>query len=457
MLNEIIRQVTYIKDRITFKQWFFIVAILSISVDGFPLFPVSSNNRPLSIIFIFIYYFIDKVEKKYFYKYEVHIYIFYLILWVFTYLKAFYAYHDYRGLIKFTVTGVFGVVSVCSCLSFYQEITDKYKITTLINILVYSLILSSILPLLVGFLQYLSLINILPYSFVNFITLLFSYRPLEDRIQLLNTEPAQAGTFLIFVFFNVMAFYNDNERFKVFLLIIIFIFIVILSSSLTYMTFLFALLLYIILFKKINIYKFIKFIMVLFVLSLLLFFVSSYFLTDYTLNKLIFIKDLIVNFDEDYIDKVFLVDFSSFDRLTTPITGFASLEYSYFMGAGGESFFYLYEDIILDRYAFMLKNTDLQEILINNMQSPKFLYSKIVADFGIILFTAVSFFTYKMFSILKKYYSSDTLIKSLSLCVTNAVVSTHMASYFNFQIILIICLFVYYVFFNGRSKFIDKI
>ena len=435
------------------NQKLFILAILVMSIDGFPYIPVNNDNRPLSIIILLIYWFMMKIQEPKFFKFEIIIFSCFFILWLFTLSKSIYTYHDYKGLTKFTITGFFAYITISSCLIFYKSIIEKKSIERLIHIITYCIILSSFVPICVGVIQFLALKNILPLVIAEKITNFFSYRPLLDRIQMLNSEASHASNYLILVLFFLHSFVINNERFKRKTLTIVFFVLVLISSTVGYATFGITVFLYWLLCVKKNIPKIIIYTMPL-LLSIGLFYgLREYFLTEYTIEKFKIISDL-ASLDFDIIIPIVSVDFSTYDRIFSPILGFLSLQDTYYLGTGGESFFYHYEIFLNEYFPFALNNEVLKSHLDDGaILAIKFLPAKIAGEFGLIPFLAFCYLFTSLFKKLRylKRETKNSIYDGFSLLLIYAFISTWACSYFNFNFIMMMTLIYTVVHHNTNS------
>jgi hypothetical protein len=439
-----------------FNQKLFILAILVMSIDGFPYIPVNNDNRPLSIIILLVYWIMMKIQEPKFFKFEVTVFVCFIILWVFTLSKAIFTYHDYKGLIKFTLTGFFAYITISSCLLFYNSVIKKKSIEQLIYIMTYSIILSSFVPIGVGLIQFLALKNVIPLTIAEKITNIFSYRPLMDRIQMLNSEASHASNYIIFLFFFIYSFLNDNSIRKRKILIILFFILMLISSAIGYGTFALSIFFYWIFCIKKNIFKLFKYSVLLLIFVVLFYGLREYFLTEYTIEKFQIVSNLI-SFDAETIVPIISVDFSTYDRIFSPILGFLSLKDTYYLGTGGESFFYNYESFLYEYFPFALNNEALKGHLNNgDVLAIKLLPAKIAGEFGVIPFIGFCYLFIYLFKKLRYLRSetNNTIYDGFSLILIYAFISTWACSYFNFSFIIMMTLI--YTVAHHKMDFITK-
>jgi hypothetical protein len=442
---------------LNFNQKLFIWAIVVMSIDGFPFLPINSDNRPISIIFLIIYWSSMKVKIPNLFKFEIVIFLIFIVLWLFTLINSVFVYHDFKGLNKFTITGFFASLTICSCLLFYKSIIDRFSPKELLHILSSCLIFASFIPIGVGIIQFCAIKNILPLSIADIITNFFSYRPLQDRIQMLNSEASHAANYMILVFFFTYSFFDIKKKQNRQILFIVLLMFILISSTIGYATFAITLFFYWLFCIKKNIQRLVLYFVSIVGVVGILFALKDYILTEYTLQKFQILSDL-TSLDSDIISAIVAVDFSTYDRIFSPILGIYSLHDTYFLGTGGESFFYHYEYYVNKYLPFALDNQELKKHLDNGtMLTIKFLPLKILAEFGVIPFLGFcSLFThfFKKLLTLKKE-TNNNIYDGLSLILMYAITSTWACSYFSFNFILMMTL-IYTMTLNKNKLLTDK-
>ena len=440
-MNELKSQLRYLRQHLTQSEKIFVWAIICISIDGFPLIPLNFENKPLSTLFVLIYWFLEKVKYPRLNQFEIRLWLIFFVLLLFTLFKALISYYDFFGFFKFSVTGTFSVITISSCYTFIKGLLKRFSPEDVIRIVTYSLILSSVVPLILGFIQLFALWGFFPLSIAQRLTLLFSYRPLLERAQLTTTEASHGSTYLVLIILWVYAFYHHVKKFRTYILTALFLMFLFISSSLGYITFSLTLLLFALIYFKISMRKFLKYAVMLGLSFFLIYWLSVYFVVEYTAEKFKLLTNLITTVDEEVFYFYLKADYSFLDRVGTPYLSLLSLKDTYFMGAGGESFFYLFPYLVDTYLPEMLENEILQIMLeINTRFVVKFLPAKIAAEFGIIGVTAFLYFIFREFYRLIKLYRKTNLplLRGLGLCSIFALLSTYLCSYFNFSVILVL-------------------
>lgn len=455
-----------IQDNISIKTYYqhlrpidklFLVAILLISVDGTPIIPIDTNHRPLSIIVILFYWVLQKVKFLKIRLSAIDIKLFFIFgaLWIFTLLKGILSYQDLKGLYKFTMTGGLSFITISSSLCFFQDMLKQHNPKGTIQIIAYTFLLSLILPIAIGVIQFLGIKEIIPYEIANKITLLFSYRPLGlSRIQMLNTEPAHAATYTVLVLLFVFFYYKGPKLSYFSILLSIIFLLLIISSSAAFVILLLTISLYFLLCTHIS---FKTLFQILFIGSLLLIsglFFLNYFSNEYTLSQIANLISIISDLSMDNVNSIIALNFSIYDRIFTPILGFLSLKSSYFLGMGGESFFYNYLGLIDQYFPAVSNNTIIIQTYVDEGQraTPKFLFSKIASEFGIIALVLFSSFIVRTFKKLILLKNNNEYLKGLCAIFIFAILSTVNTSYFNITFIIIITLCYSVIYYKNDTQ-----
>jgi hypothetical protein len=445
-MRELIFQVNYLKTQLTQLEKLFVWAIIFVSIDGFPFLPLNNENRPLSTIVLLVYWGIQKIKSRSIPLFEIRLWLGLIVLLLFTLIKATFEYHDYAGLFKFVITGSLAVITIATSRHFIKGLLERFSPEEVIQIITYSLILSSIIPLALGVLQFLAIQGLIPAIIAYIPTNFFSYRPLLDRPQLTTTEASHAATYVLIVLFWTYSFYDENILFKRYFLAFLFLMFLFISSSIGYFSFVSTLLIYWLFCHKTNFSRIFSNLWVVVIAGVVMYVLKEYFIIDYTLYRLGIIGDLISNISMDTVTFWLQADYSFLDRFGIPVLGFLSIPESMFLGAGGESFFYILPQMIEDYFPGMLTNEILTIRLIGGDRlTVKFLPAKIASEFGI---GGFSLFMWYIISTFHKINSiqlktGNALYRGLCLCFIYTIISTYMCSYFNFIVILVFVITTY--------------
>lgn len=439
-MRELLYQLAYLRTQLTQLEKLFVWAILFVSVDGFPLLPLNNENRPLSTVILLVYWILQKLKSRSISVFEIRLWLGLLVLLLFTFAKAYFVYHDFRGLFKFCITGTLSVITIATCRHFLKGLLERFSTTEVIRLLTYSLILSSVLPIGIGYVQFFAIQGLLPMPIANLFTSLFSYRPLLDRPQLTTTEASHAATYVLIVLFWVYSFYHDNPTFRRIYLTVLFVLFLLISSSIGYVAFIGSLFIYWLFCTKINFRRLFSNVSVGLIFIGLAYSLRDYFLIEYTVHHLSIVGDLLSSFSADRLTYWLQEDYSFLERFGTPLLGFLSLYDSSFLGIGGESFYYIFPQLMSDYFPNMLTNPLLSERMqLDAHFTVKFLPAKIASEFGIWGFLLFMWFyvsTFNKINHFQKEFNNPTY-RGLCLCFIYTMISTYMCSYFNFIVILV--------------------
>ena len=445
-MRELVLQVNYLRTQLTQLEKLFVWAIIFVSIDGFPFLPLNNENRPLSTIVLLVYWGIQKVKTRSIPLFEIRLWLGLIVLLLFTLVKATFEYHDYAGLFKFVITGSLAVITIVTSRHFIKGLLERFSSEEVLRIITYSLILSSIVPLFIGVLQFLAIQGLIPAIIAYIPTNLFSYRPLLDRPQLTTTEASHAATYVLIVLFWTYSFYHENLFFRRYFLAFLFLMFLFISSSIGYFSFVSTILIYWIVCHKTKFSRLFSNIWVMMAAIGVMFVLKEYFIIDYTLYRLGIIGDLISNISMETVTFWLQADYSFLDRFGIPVLGFLSVTKTLFLGAGGESFFYILPQMIDDYFPGMLTNDILNTRLIGGDRlTVKFLPAKIASEFGIWGFLLFMWYLVGTFRKINNYQlkTGNTLYRGLCLCFIYTIISTYMCSYFNFIVILVFVITTY--------------
>lgn len=454
-MRELIFQVNYLRTQLTQLEKLFVWAIIFVSIDGFPLLPLNNENRPLSTVILLVYWGIQKIKSRTISLFEIRLWLGLTVLLLFTLIKATLEYHDFRGLIKFLITGSLAVITIATCRHFIKGLLERFSTEETVQVITYSLILSSIIPLLIGAVQMLALQGLLPLAVAEIPTNLFSYRPLLDRPQLTTTEASHAATYVLIVLFWTYSFYHDNPLFRRNYLAILFVMFLFISSSIGYVSFALTIIIYWFACHKTQVGRIFSNLWVVGLIAVVIYGLKEFFLIDYTLYRLNIIGDLVSNLNMDTLTFWLQADYSFLERFGTPLLGFLSLNDSMFLGAGGESFYYIFPQLMANYFPNMLSNEILENRMLGDAHfTVKFLPAKIASEFGIWGFGVFMWFIVSTFRKLNHYQfqTESSLYKGLCLCFIYTIISTYMCSYFNFIVILVFMIAPYLYSYDTEIK-----
>jgi hypothetical protein len=429
----------------------FLAALFFISFDGFPLIPINTLNRPLSILILIVYYFLSKFQTKgKFGKTELWLFLFILLLWCQTFYQGIFLHNSLVGFNKFIITSSFAFITITSCLDFYKRITSRYSFEQLLELLSYTLLLSLILPLFLGLLQFLALKSILPIEPIRLVTS-FLVQPVnfgdvdEGRIQMATTEASHAGNYICFVLIFINFFSKLNQTKKNGVVLMLLIILVIINSSACYLVFLLTFLLYLIFsstFKDVLKYSFLSIF-----IGTILYYLQDYYITPYTARRFEALFGL-YDLGWDEFVRLSAVDFSVFDRMTSPILGFRAFQETNYWGAGGESFFYMYGSLVQKYFPDAYYSDGVYDIISNKVQTtPKFLLAKFAGELGFLPILGFMIFLITTFIKInyRRVQHKLSVYRGISVCFFFSIASMMDCSYFHFPIIILLTLSLFSV------------
>lgn len=389
-----------------------VLGLLLLPYDSLPFFPMPTIYRPAWILPFAMLFIIHLFKKERIEKFIVILSLLLCLLLMQSFVMYnYYEYIDFNGFYKSLIVFVMFILGIGGVNIFIRYLLFKYKKLDSLNIISKILILSSIIPVIVGFVQIFSKLINYNLLFIN-VTLLFSYRTLGDRIQLVCGEPSWAAKYLIFIGVIVFLYYRDKDK-KYYLYIYSFL-LLFTGSSIGYLMLFIIVIFYMLLYMTRKI-----FIKALFIFSLIIIGILNYetvfYFSEYTQSKIKLIIDLSSYFTWDNILKYASIDGSFLARFLNPIIGFIlGMEYPF--GIGGEAFQYHYITMIEQLNIFTSLSDEKIDYLLGSGGTPKFLFSKLFAEYGILVFT--SFFLIYSYFIYKTKDKNMLFLFIAMLCIT---------------------------------------
>lgn len=421
---------------------FFLLFLVLLPFDSVPFWPLDNQYRPISVFFIFIAFVLT--FKKFSLTKPGLVFLFSLLFLNAYSLFLFYSFHQY---IVFSSAVKFLVVSVVAFFAF----EGIYKVgCRMINVLgrdAFFLLLSKVflfsllLTIPIFLLQVLAAINFIPDSVASTVTNYFSYRTVDNRVQLFSGEASMMFRNLLLVVIITSVFIEGKIR----LFILFYFLVVLILSGSTYSIVILCVfgLLYYFVFLKLSL----KFVFQLVCVSSLLFFVLWMYkqnANDYASGKL----DIVFELASNPLDFFTLVassgDGSAFQRLINPVIGFMVMEHTRYFGGGAESFFLFYPGMISENFPYAMKFESVKAVIIGDTYiTPKSLFAKLGAEFGFLgLGGYTLFILYLKLKISRLHSISDkrtfTLLKLLFCYIV--ICSLNQDSYMYLNLLLSVAL-----------------
>jgi len=420
---------------------FFWLAIIVMPLDSFPLFPIETVNRPLSVFFLIGYLTtlyikresISKIGIKYILTVSVILCVS-VILWLNGFVEKSIIY---KTLLHYFIVIIYGL----SCIEFFKSSSFRYDEFDAGMRGVFLFLSLIIIP--VSVIQLFGRLDIFPPSVVENITSLFSYRNVEDRIQGISGEAAQSFRF-IFLF---LIFYIAKLKINITVFIIYFLLLIFSGSTFSIILLLLTGLIYILL--SVGSFFTLRNIFLVCVLGII--FVGSFqiflkFSNDYTLSKIEIITQLLRNPSEAVILLEEFSDGSAFVRLVNPIIGFIIFWDSSFIGVGANSYHYYYYPIIEQYFPFAVNFSSVAAVgSAEEIITAKSMLSKVSAEFGLVGLLVVFVLFGKSYYILKtsvKYSDKYSFIKNKALFSYLIVLFCFTESYIYFPFFIVLSYFL---------------
>lgn len=420
----------------------FILFLVFLPFDSVPFWPLDNQYRPISVFFIFLVFVLTFKGLS-----LTRPGLFFLFVLLFLNLYSLFLFYFFHQYVVFSSALKFLVVSFVSFLAFegiYKVGSrmirdlgyDKFFLL-LSKVFLFSLLLT--IPIFL--LQVLAAFNIIPDAISSSITNYFSYRTVDNRVQLFSGEASMMFRNLLLVVIVSSVFMQGKMR----LLVLLYFSLVLILSGSTYSIVILCVfgLLYYFLFLKLSI----KFIFQLICVTSLLIFVLWMYkqnANDYASGKL----DIVLELASNPLDFFALVassgDGSAFQRLINPVIGLMVMDQTHYLGGGAESFFLFYPNMISENFPYAIEFESVKSVISGETYiTPKSLFAKLGAEFGILgLGGYIFFILYLKFRISKLDLLSDkktfTLLKLLFCYVV--ICSLNQDSYMYLNLLLSVAL-----------------
>jgi hypothetical protein len=395
----------------------FLLGIFLLPIDTFPFFPINTAYKPISF-FLFFASFLFSLNNRIFYKFDLYVIILAIYIFFHGLIMSYLLFDMYSHLLKSMMTlSVFVMITMLFYNTFkinFEINIDKfiYKITKVFYI-------SFIFISIIGIFQILKIVDIMPNVISDELTLLFTTSVTGNRLQLASGEPGMMSRHLILMFAFIYFFYKGKDKIVISFLFIMFI--IFSGSSYAFLSLFLMLISYLVLFNFSKIFN-IKFIFIILIMSSIFIISMDHIFEEYTLAKIHNITLILTSFDIDIFLSMVQSDGSMFLRIMNPVIGFLSGKYSYYIGSGIDTYRYIYIDLIKDNFDYALNFGTVIAVMNGETYiTPKSLYSRIYAEFGIIFFSvfiiylALIYRKIRQLKDLSKYYKFLSILFILEI------------------------------------------
>jgi hypothetical protein len=406
----------------------FFLMVFFLPVDSFPLWPISNQYRPISILFcvcLFLYFLSsNKLSKNgVVYLCILMAMILYSLTLNYIWFNAFFA----SVIVKLVIVLMLSFVIYESLYRASHLISNSVGIGGYLDLIRKALFLAHSILFLLFIFQFLARFNLISDSVSESLTSLTTYRTVENRIQLASGEASMM--FRTFLLATIFVFCFDENKLRRNLFIIYFILTVVTSNS-TYsiVVLIFYIAMYYLISLQVSMRQVLGFVGALFALPLVIY---SYMDISggYAQGKISLIISLLSSPSDFFAILANSGDGSAFQRLVNPVIGFLILIKTNGLGSGGEAYHLFYPSIIYEYFPYAAEFDSVKSVISGGSYiTPKSLISKLGSDFGVfglgfyIYLLSYLFFTIRKSNkfIPKKTYSFlNMLLAYIIICSLN--------------------------------------
>lgn len=397
---------------------FFVLAIFFLPFDSFPIFPVSSTYRPVSVLCLLVCFMVNALSGK-IRKVDLAIATIAVLMGAHAVFGAVWYFQEYGHLTKTIITLILFFVIISSLNSFLLKLINDKGIDWTLSFLTRIMAVSMTFLCFIGTIQFLSSLGLFPAPISKQITLLFTYRVNQaGRLQLVSGEPSMLVRNLMTIIPFLYLYYYGKYK-KIFLGAIAF-FLILSGSTYGYMVIVFFTGFHLVFFHltRRNIRRVL-------VYGLLFVGVMSFayfnYLPDYTKRKI----DRVAEFASDPQNLIAIAeaDGSIFQRVMNPYIGFISGEYSNYMGIGLDNFRYIYPEYVLEHFPFAVKHGSIMDVIKGeDYITPKSFYARIFTELGVIPFLLYIGYLLYLYLRIRKLKKHNKLYNFASICFTLIIV-----------------------------------
>lgn len=432
--------------------WLFALAIALIPLDSFPLFFIQTENRPMCFLPLFAYICVSIFRLHRFPRQILWVVLLVIYGNLVAVANGVFRFYTLDFLSKSVFTSVITIITFLAALQFFQQVLQRHSYADVALAVTAALLYGCILHLIVGYLQILGMLSILPLSLTQRITMLFSYRGIAIRLQGISGEPAQGGRYLAVAFFMIRHFRDRFPRSGIWQ-VLIAVAMIFSGSALVYLSVLLILVgrpfVSFLSLRRNQLRRntgnrFIVIVPVIIIIAV----GASQFLPAYTIDRLESLGRIFTSFPGSF-GAIIRADGSLFLRIINPWIGLTMPFRGYPMGTGFETYHLAYRHIIPESFSYAMNYYSVAKTLEGaSIITPKSMYAKYAAEMGIIGYIAVLWYLFTGYVTVRYSTNENTRKLNVLLFVMSAVIILNRDSYFYFNFVLILVLFL----FGGRTE-----
>lgn len=390
--------------------FYILLAIILLPLDSVPgVLP--SVYRPISVIvlvFIFPLIVIMKAfERKRIKITNLLIMLFYITTITISYILSNNIYNDLSGFYDFTITLTIGLVSYFSFDYYFSIVRNRFVSNEEYIYWIFNILGKVYIPVLIyGIYEVLTMLGLIPSGLKDLVLKYLTGRG-GPRVQLTSGEPSWASMHMIFIIPIYYYLMQKNIKFKKYFYLSIIIFMLMFSLQGILMV-VFGLTLYLIIGKKYReLFKYLFY--------SLCFFIAFFFiwkLLGNSFGSAYYITRIGKIFNISNLSDLIYIDGSIFIRTVFPFIGFLIFENNILTGVGGGNFRYELGTYITQFFPSGLRFYEVEGSIKGLSGNPKSMYSRLLAETGLIGTVIYSWFLYLLFKKIKiKNYISSNIVK----------------------------------------------
>ena len=346
-----------------------------------------------------------------------------------SYLLSRFKYNNYKGFIDFTITFTLSIITYIVC-NYYFSINRKFSknhneyidnfFKLSVNKCIYTIIL------IIGLLQILNLIHIVPDVFVQAIGKVISGSVRNDRVKLVSSEPSWASIQLLYIL-PILLYLKSRHKNKYYKIAFYFSIVLFIGtfSILGFIAISLAYIIYLVVNSK---NKFLLIFKIVFALILVICFLKIMTIIGNTVWKNSYFTNHFNIFNNlDSWNKFYdflLTDDSAYVRIIMPLVGVIMFLRNPFIGIGGGNYRFEFNNIMLSYFPDGLAKGEIYSNDINLTSNPRNLYIKFLCELGIIGSVILTVFIWNILNHIK------------------FIINPEIKKYIIFWIICVLCMFL---------------
>lgn len=403
-----------------------------IPYDGLHILP--TNYRPIVIYGLLIFFIIGFSKSHKIDKAEQYLWLFTIYAIAVTFISKLVNpnFGGIKSAIDFTIPLMMGTVSFSAFNQYFKLLFRKYGTKTALQNTFEVIGQAYYLPLVVGVLEELSLIGILPSEVKLGLNSFFGGWQVT-RLNMTTTEASWVSMHLLFVipiYIYLIKIHPRKKQYKVALITSFILFFCVLSLQ-GLATGIIGLLVYVLMYGLFN-KNLLKILKILFIIVFIIFVVAtiSYFIVQNSTNNSYFIVRI-----KKFIDLNTLIntDGSSFMRICNPIIAMLIFLNFPIFGIGGDSFPFIYMTYLKRYFPYRVSDPYIFSIINNHAMVEISLFAKVLCSTGIIGTILYVMFLYVILRKIK-FLENDKEIQS-SLLLWSCIMMSVQLQFCSFAMI----------------------